>query len=293
MRVCSLHQDYPNRYFGWAIKSWIVGFVFVPAHLGYTNAQKASVDPQALVRQMVENELRARVMEPGYWRYLMQSQEEDEKRTEIVIETQKGTLNRLLDQNGRPLTPKQQQQEDERIERLIRNPRDLAEQEHKENDDLQKAQSLLKLLPDALLYTTESSDGQTVRLSFRPNPNFNPPTFESRIFHVIQGSILVDEGQIRLIELRAVMSRDLEFAWGIFGKLRKGGTLDVCQEQIEPGCWVVKSFNVQVTGRAWFFKSIGKRSYELHWAFQRVPENLTLEEAAEMAKKEARGVRSE
>jgi hypothetical protein len=176
---------------------------------------------------------------------------------------------------------------------LIRNPHDLEEQAQKDNDDVQKTESLFKLMPDALLFTWESSDGQTIRLNFHPNPNFNPPTFESKIFRVLQGSILVDGGQKRLIELRAVLSRDLEFGWGIFGKLRKGGSLELRQEQVEPGCWLVTYFNIQVTGRAWFFKAIGKRRQELCSAFHRLPENLTLEDAAEMAKREAWEARPE
>jgi len=263
------------------------------ARLGYSSFQTDSANLQGLVRQVVENELQAREKEPICWRYFSQVQEENKSRINIIIETRKGTLKRLLAQNGRPLTPKQQQQEDERIGELIRNPRELEEEAHKEKDDLQKTWSLFKFLPDALLYTRESSDGQIIRLSFRPNPNFNPPTLESKIYRVLQGSILVDGGQKRLIELRAVMTRDLEFVWGIFGKLRKGGSLDLRQEQTEPGYWVMTSLNVQVAGRAWFFKTIGTQIQEFRWAFQRIPGNLTLEDAASMAKREAQDAKPE
>jgi hypothetical protein len=276
-----------EQYLGLVLVCWIAGSLFVPACLGCSNFQTASINPQALVRQVVENELQARLRQPILWRYILRTQAGEGSRTESVVETGKGIVKRLLAQNGRPLSPKQRRQEDERIEELIRNPRDLAEQEHKEKDDLQKAQSLFKMLPDALLYAVDFSNGQTIRLSFKPNPDFNPPTFESRIFRVLQGSILVDSGQKRLIELRAVMSRDLEFVWGIFGKLRKGGSLELRQEQVEPGCWVMTFFNVQVTGRAWFFKSIGKQSHETFEAFMRVSDNLTLVEAADLAKRQA------
>jgi hypothetical protein len=291
--MCKLSQDWPSRHFRWVIGCWIVGLVFMPARLGYSSFQADSANLQSLVRQVVENELQARAKEPICWRYFAQVQAEDQSRTDIIIETRKGNLKRLLAQNGRPLAQKQRQQEDERIEELIRNPRDLEEEAHKEKDDLQKTWNLFKFLPDALLFTRESSDGQLIRLSFRPNPNFNSPTLESRIFRVLQGSILVDGGQKRLIELRAVMSRDLEFVWGIFGKLRKGGSLDLRQEQIEPGCWVMTSLNVQVTGRAWFFKTIGRQIQEFRWGFQRVPDNMTLEDAAAMAKREAQDAKPE
>ena len=291
--MCKLSQDWPSRYFCWVIGCWIVGLVFASARLGYSSFQADSANLQSLMRQVVDNELQARAKEPICWRYFAQVQTEDPSRTDIIIETRKGTLKRLLAQNGRPLDQKQRQQEDERIEKLIRNPRDLEDEAHKEKDDLQKTWNLFKFLPDALLFTRESSDGQIIRLSFRPNPNFNPPTLESRIFRVLQGSILVDGGQKRLIELRAVMSRDLEFVWGIFGRLRKGGSLDLRQEQIEPGLWVMTSLHVQVTGRAWFFKTIGRQIQELRWGFQRVPDTMTLEEAAAMAKREAQDAKPE
>jgi hypothetical protein len=277
--------DYMARNAGWALQFWIPGLLLVTGHLAYSSSQQASVDPQALVRQVVENELDARSKESIYWRYLSQVQEGAESRTDVLIETPKGTLKRMLAQGGRPLTPEQLQQEDARIRELIRNPRELDRETNIEKSDLLRIQRLFKLLPDALLYTLESSDGPIVRLSFRPNPGFNPPTFESKICRVIQGSMLVDAGQKRLVELRGVMSRDLEFGWGVIGKLYKGGSIELRQEQVDSGRWVVTFFDLNIIGRAWFFKTIGKQKKETRWSFQRVPGSLTLEDAAEMAKR--------
>jgi hypothetical protein len=269
------------------LRSWclIPGILFAVARLAYSSVHPVVENPQALVRQVVENEIDARSQDTSYWRYILQAQEADESRTEIVVETQHGTLKHLLSQNGLPASPRQIRQEDQRIWDLVHNPHELEKQASEQEWDWQKAQRLLKLLPDGFLYTCESEEGQTIRLSFRPNPNFDPPTFEAKIFHVFQGIMLVDSGQKRLVEMRGWLSCDLEFGWGIFGKLRKGGTLELRQEQVEPRHWEMTFLSIHITGRAWFFKTIGKQRQESRRAFQRVPERTTLEEATEMVKR--------
>ena len=236
------------------------------------------------MRQVVENELQARLKESAYFCYCSGVQEGNESRTEALVETRIGTLKRLISRNGRPLDPAQLKHEDERIANLIRKRGDLEKEASEQKEDLQKNQSLLKMLPEAFIYKWESSDGNTARLSFQPNPKFKPTTFEAKIFRAIVGSMLVDRSQNRLIELRGVLSRDLEFGWGILGQLDKGSSLELRQNQIGHGLWVVTFYNLEVNGRAWFFKTIGKRSKESRWGFELVPENLTLEDAANMLK---------
>jgi hypothetical protein len=273
-----------GRFIVWPLK--IVWLLFMTAHFGYPEVRPDSVQTQELVRQVVENELQARAMDSMCWKYFSKIQESDNVRIEIVVEGRTWTLRRLIAQNGSMLNPKQLQQEDQRIRGLIHNPRDLEKQAHEDRADLQKIQSLFKMLPDALLYNVESADGTTIRLSFQPNPKFHSTTFESRIFRVLQGSMIVDAGQKRMIEFRGRLARDLDFGFGILGKLSEGGYLELRQGQIQSGQWVATSFNVQVTGRAWFFKTIGRQRQESRWAFQRFPESLTLEDAADLTKRE-------
>jgi hypothetical protein len=89
------------------------------------------------------------------------------------------------------------------------------------------------------------------------------------------------------MELHAMLFRDVDFGLGIFGKLNKGGSLELRQEQIEPGRWTVTFYDLNIRGRVWFFKTIGKQGSGERWGFQPTPSNLTLEDAAEIAKRAA------
>jgi hypothetical protein len=260
--------------------------------LAFAGAHPAIDDPREFVRKLVENEIQARSGKPTYWRHVYRAQDSGTVRTEVVIETQAGTLTRLLAQNDAPLTPAQESQENQRFQALIRNPGELKKQAHQEESDAQMARRMIRLLPGGLLYKMESRDERTTRLSFEPNPEFIPPTFESRVFRVVRGTLLLDNIQQRLVEIRGEVFHDLDFGWGLFGKLHKGGTFSVRQDEIEPGQWLMTSIDVNVTGRMWFFRTVGKQMRESRWEFRLLPDSMILQEAAEMIEKDVQEFRS-
>jgi hypothetical protein len=257
------------------------------AALAHARSQAAEEDPQALVRQVVTNELAAQQNDNTYWMYVSELQEPGKEQTREVIETKEGALTHMVAENGQPLTPQQEQKEDKRIDSLIRNPSELRKQRQEHERDEQKEQQLLNMLPDGFLYQHESGEGRTIRLSFRPNPKFRPSTREAKVFHAMQGTMLVDTTEKRLLELRGRLMRDVVFGWGIFGRLYAGGTFDVQQTEVAPGHWEATLIDVHIRGKALFFKTINEQQHEVRRDFRQVSGSLTLEQAAEMLKKQA------
>jgi hypothetical protein len=253
--------------------------------------QLGAEEPQTLVRQVATNELQAQQNDDTYWMYVSEVQEPERTRTQHVIETKEGALTLLVAENGRSLTPQQQQQEDKRIQRLLHNPSELRKQKQEFERDAQKEQQLLKMLPDGFLYQYEAEEGRNIRLSFRPNTKFHPPTREAKVFHAMRGAMLVDGAEKRLIELRGQLMRDVVFGWGIFGRLYAGGTFDVQQTEVALGHWEATLIDVHITGKALFFKTISEQQHELRRDFRQVSGSITLEQAAEMLKKQAMLVR--
>ncbi len=254
---------------------------------GAVRCQVEVEDPQALVREVVTNELHAQQNDDTYWMYVSEVQEPENTRTQYVIETREGALTLLAAENGHALTPQQQQQEDKRINSLIRNPGELRKQRQEHERDAQKEQQLLKMLPDGFLYQYEAEEGQNIHLSFRPNPKFRPPTREAKVFHAMQGTMLIDAREKRLVELRGELMRDVVFGWGIFGRLYAGGTFNVQQREVAPGHWEAMLIDVHIRGKALFFKTISEQQHEARSDFQQVSGTMTLEEAAAMLKEQA------
>ena len=143
------------------------------------------------------------------------------------------------------------------------------------------------MLPDAFLFNYGEQRGDLVQLSFRQNPHFHPRNHEEQVFHAMQGSLSVDNKQNRLAEISGKLMDEVRFGGGLLGHLNKGGTFDVRQTMVSPGYWELTVLNVQMNGKALFFKTISVKQKYFRTEFKHVRDDLTVAQAAEMLKKEA------
>jgi hypothetical protein len=184
--------------------------------------------------------------------------------------------------DGHPPTQEELKHAQEEIDRLV-NKDDARKKNRKEIDaDGQKSAELLKLLPNAFLFTRSAHEGRSIRLKFRPNPNYRASSNEAKVFHSMEGVLLLDPKQNRLVKLSGKLISDVDFGFGILGKLQKGGTFEVVQSQVAPKDWEVSLLDVHISGRALFFHSIGEQQHEVRTQFKPVPHGLNLAEAASM-----------
>ncbi|HEX6908499.1 MAG TPA: hypothetical protein VF154_17915 [Terriglobales bacterium] len=77
-------------------------------------------------------------------------------------------------------------------------------------------------------------------------------------------------------------NQEVKFAGGLLGHLDKGGTFDVKQTEIAPGVWDVTYMNIQMNGKALFFKTIAVREKDIRSDYRRVSSQLTLAQAADL-----------
>src|ERR1700730_14628545 len=96
----------------------------------------------------------------------------------------------------------------------------------------------------------------------------------------MEGMLLIDAKQARLAKLSGQLISDVDFGFGMLGKLQKGGTFEVVQAEVAPKDWEVSLLDVHITGRALFFHAIGEQQHEVRTQFQPVPSDLSLVEAA-------------
>lgn len=193
-------------------------------------------------------------------------------------------IDRLKAINGKALDEQQQKAEDRRIEKLLESPRTLEKQEREQQEDAEQARRLLELIPQAFVFRENTRQGDRLTLKFSPNPRFHPWGHEARVFHHMEGILILDAKQKRLLEINGRLTSEVRFGGGLLGHLDEGGTFVVKQEEITAGCWELTMLDVNMRGKALFFKTIGVQQKELDSDFEELPPSETIRQAAERTK---------
>lgn len=239
--------------------------------------------PRQLVRETVNSELAADKADQSRWIFHEVDRKPGNTIEQWVAQTPQADVNRVIKKNGRPIPEEQQRG---KVEAFIRNTSAQTKQRQASQKDGQQAESLLKMLPDAFTWTIKSRNDVLTVFHFAPNPNFDPPSRQASVFAAMEGDMTVNNQQHRIKRLRGTMIRDVNFGWGILGSLKKGGWFEVNREQVAPGIWQINETHVHIQGRALLFKTISEQEDDIKTQFSRLPDNVTLEEAAEAVMKQ-------
>jgi len=217
------------------------------------------------------------------WRYRA-AKKDGTDTVSIVVETERGSVKRVIMRNGQPLTEAEARAEDERVRRFIHDPEKLAKQRRDGAQDGKNAEELMHMLPEAFIWKVESEDAQRYTLHFDPNPNFSPPDMKGRVLGTMAGTLVVNKAQNRIEIISGKLTQDVTIGWGLFGRLHEGGTFRVERREVAPELWQIVETHVHIEGKALFFKTIGEQQDEVQAEFTQVPHGTTLEQAAEMSR---------
>jgi hypothetical protein len=164
----------------------------------------------------------------------------------------------------------------------VSNPAEQRKLQRARNTEIEPGRRLFKMLPDAFVFNYAGREGDLIKLSFRPNPNFQPPSLEARVFHDMEGEVWVDGKQERLAAINGRLMEDVKFGGGLLGHLNKGGHFEVRQAEVAAGHWEMAAMAVDMKGRALLFKTINVQQTETRSDFQRMADDLTLTQAADI-----------
>ena len=240
-----------------------------------------------LLRRAVDGELKAQGDDHTHWMYQVRAGAPGNETVKMVVETQEGNLDRLRSVNGQPITPEQEKQEDKRIESLLHKPDKRRKQRLAQEQDARMTERLFQMLPSAVIASYGEHKGELVEILFQPNPNFHPSSHETAVFHEMAGQIWINQREYRLAEIEGHLIKGVKFAGGLLGHLDKGGEFHVRQSEVAPGNWEITLLRVNMHGRALFFKTISVQEDENRDNFRRVPDTLTLAEAAKELQKQS------
>ncbi len=250
---------------------------------GCVLAQDAQpVDPVALVRSASWNELHSSGNRE-HFRYRLEKVDAKGSSVKEIVETRDGDVARLLEKNGKPLTPEEQQAEVNRLNNLAAHPELQQHRQKKEQEDSGRADEMVRLLPDAFLYTykgmVDGPSGPAYRLAFQPNPKFQPPDREAEVYAGMAGELWIDKAEKRMAKLDAHLINDVDFGWGIVGRLYKGGSILVEQKDVGEDHWEQTHMVLDLTGKILMMKGISFKTTETASGFAPVEKTMGYQDA--------------
>jgi hypothetical protein len=241
-------------------------------------AQSPTESPHDLVKDVVYNELQER-RQVSLWQYHVEKRVASVATIEQEVETRSGPVYRVLARQGKPLDQAGQNKETERLNNLLRNPSEQARMKQDHDTEEQRLQRLMAAMPDAFTYAYDGATEGNLRLTFQPNPAYNPSNYETRIYHALAGEVWIDARLKRLVKIDAHIVNQIDFGYGLLGKIEKGGTFQVGREQVSDTRWKTNLLDVHVSGRIVFFKAISKDQREVRSNFRPMPANCSVQDA--------------
>lgn len=255
----------------WASRCRALGMLFLLSGPGLL-----AQDARQFVQNAVNVELARDQADHSHWLYFEIDKKPVHSVKQWVADTSKGSLKRVIVLDGHALSPQEQQAQ---IDKYLSNPSALARQRKSNAHDDKQAAEMLELLPKAFIWTREGERGNNIVLHFRPDPNFDPPDFESKVFAAMEGEMAVDKTQLRIATINGKLVQDVKILGGLLGELDAGGTFDVERRETGGGVWQITETHVHIQGHALIFKTISEQEDDVKSDFRELPADITIQQA--------------
>jgi hypothetical protein len=234
------------------------------------------------VGDVVKNETQLVDSDHSHWMYRQHHVEDGKDTVKECVDTDEGALCRLIAEGGHSLSEAEQNKEKERLAQLVNNPERQRKFQQARKNDGDQALKMLKMLPNAFHYEYADIKANLVKLKFVPNPQFDPPDREARVFHSMVGFVWVDRDGMRIAETTGKLTRDVDFGFGLLGHIYRGGTFQVKRADVGDGHRETTLLDVRIQGKALFFKSINADEREATDNFAKAPSRLSLGQGMKM-----------
>jgi hypothetical protein len=215
------------------------------------------VQAQALVDRAFAAESRTAQNASHPMRYLLRKSSPRLATAKEIVETRDGSVARLVAQNGQPLSTEDEQREQERLHALAESFSLQSHRKHSEDSDARMVLKILHAIPRAFLFQYDGiapgPGGRPIqKYTFRPNPDFAPPDMETQVLKSMTGELWIDATEERVLRIASFLQQDTNFAWGILGRLSKGGWLIIDQAEVAGHEWRITRVQLRMNLRILF-----------------------------------------
>ncbi|WP_263385277.1 hypothetical protein [Granulicella arctica] len=243
--------------------------------------------PRDWIVETAANEILMLQHSGTYLRYRMHVVDQKGDQVRDVIESKDGTVARLILRDGRALTAEEDAAERERLNDVLASPANYAK--HVKNDASGKklAVDLIRLMPDAMIYTYvpgqppsgRGSGSPEVVLDYTPNPKWSPPSTTAEALTGLQGRMWLDVKTHCMVRMEGQIFKPVNFGWGMLAHIYPGGKLELEQTDAGNGRWIYTHFTQQVTIRALLLKTLNVHTQIDASAFQILPGEMSYQDA--------------
>ena len=250
------------------------------AQAGSSAGSPANFQPNAeareIVRKVVANELKQEDADRSHYMFKLKKVTPKGTKLQTIVQTDQGSIARTLVIDGHPPSQEDVQAEQDKIHRLINDADEQKRRQKRDREDENRAQIMVRALPNAFFFQEIGRDGDTLKLRFRPDPDYRPQSHEESVYTGMAGELWLNTAQQRLQKIDAQLFHDVDFGWGILGRLYKGGSFMVQQEQVDATHWDTTVTKLDLTGKAMMFKSLVYKEQEYQTDYRRLPDHLSI-----------------
>jgi hypothetical protein len=212
-------------------------------------------DPKALLLESIANYQRD-------WRAGMQwactqtdvSRSDGSNKVDVyeVIPLEGTPYDKLVEKNGRPLTPEERRREDQKFEKAARERENESPGEREERiRKYQDERSFLKDIPNAYDFKLEGEEMVEGRpawvLGMTPRAGFVPTTPHAAMLKHIQGKLWIDKQDVQWARAEAHVIEPISIGW-ILARVDAGAHIALQMTRGVNGLWLLK--NIDIAGEA-------------------------------------------
>jgi hypothetical protein len=243
-------------------------------------ADPPEVPAKQVAEDAVRNEIKLVEFDRTYLRYRVHTKDAKGDQVRDVVESKDGTVARVVMRDEHPLSRAEDSEEHSRLQQMLDSPAAFQKHIQKDQSGKKMAVDLIRLIPDAMLYSYTTGQPQRgdkpagppeLVIDFKPNPKWNPPTMASQALTGLDGRCWIDAETHHLTRLEAHLFQGVNFGFGVLAHIFPGGKFVLEQQPVGDGRWIVDRFVEHVTVRAMMVKTIKEDTDLVAYAFAAIP----------------------
>ncbi|PWU09466.1 MAG: hypothetical protein C5B51_06185 [Terriglobia bacterium] len=246
------------------------------------------IDPQEIVRRSVELDQRNTQLASSYTylqRRVVRELDRSGKVKSQEVETWEVTLleespyRRLVARNDRPLSPQEQQREEEKLRRSMEERRHESIEQHERrlaewHKRQEKQREPIKDLPQAFSFQLtgeENLDGRPVYvIDAMPRPGYQPKSTSTSFFPKIKLRLWIDRTDFQGAKIE-MESLDTISLGAVLVRLSKGTRLVIEQTRVNDEVWLPKKVSLAASARVFVVKGLNRELEVTYSDYKKLP----------------------